>query len=145
MSIRSYRDLIVWREAMDLAVACHRLVDAFPRVEKYGLALQVRRAAVSVPANIAEGRSRFGTREFARFLSIARGSLAELETHLLLAQRLGYVEAARMAPMLTRIAEIGRMLNALRGTLASRARQRRAGNYSDPPPAPQPRGSGRRG
>src|SRR5690606_6163094 len=77
VSIRSYRDLIVWREAMDLAVACHRLVDGFPRVEKYGLALQVRRAAVSVPANIAEGRSRFGTREFARFLSIARGSLAE--------------------------------------------------------------------
>lgn len=121
MSIRSYRDLIVWREAMDLAVACHRLVDGFPRVEKYGLALQVRRAAVSVPANIAEGRSRIGTREFARFLSIARGSLAELETHILLAQRLGYVEPANTAPILARIADIGRMLNALRSTLASRA------------------------
>ncbi len=131
MSVRSYRDLIVWREAMDLAVACHRLVDCFPESERYGLALQVRRAAISIPANIAEGRSRFGTREFARFVSIARGSLAELETHILLAQRLGYVESARTAPILARTAETGRMLSALHTTLKSRANRR-------PTPSPRP-------
>ena len=119
MPIRSYRDLIVWQKAMDMAVACYRLIERFPRDEKYGLALQLRRAAVSVPANIAEGRSRRGKREFARFLAIAYGSLAELETHIQLAERLGYVDASRTQPILAYSAEVGRMLNGLGSTLAA--------------------------
>lgn len=120
VSIRSYRDLLVWRKAMDLAVACHRLAHEFPTDERFGLGLQKRRAAVSVPANIAEGRSRRGRRGFARFLSIARGSLAELDAHVQLAQRLGYVDAPRSAPILAQIDEVGRLLNALRNALDSR-------------------------
>lgn len=120
MSIRSYRDLLVWRKAMDLAVACHGLAHEFPADERFGLGIQLRRAAVSVPANIAEGRCRRGRRDFARFLSIARGSLAEVDTHVQLAHRLGYVDAARSALVLAQIDEVARLLNALRNAMDSR-------------------------
>lgn len=120
MAILSYRDLEVWRKSMDVAVDCHRLAERFPLNEQYGLAAQLRRAAVSVPANIAEGRGRRRTRDFLRYLSIAYGSLAEVETHLEIAKRLGYADDARTEELLVRTAAIGRMLNGLINTLESR-------------------------
>ena len=87
--IRSYRDLKVWQQAMDLAEVCYRLTRGFPKDELYGMVSQIRRAAASVPANIAEGHGRNSRGEYIQFLRVAQGSLKELETHLLLAQRVG--------------------------------------------------------
>jgi four helix bundle protein len=89
MTIESYRDLRVWREAMDLAETCYRLTAGFPREEMFGITAQIRRAAVSIPANIAEGYGRDSKGSYGQFLRVAQGSLKELETHLLLSQRLG--------------------------------------------------------
>ena len=111
--IQSYKDLRVWREAMDLAEACYRLSTGFPRDEAYGLTTQVRRSAVSVPANIAEGYGRENTGSYVQFLKVAQGSLKELETHLILAERVGIVGAAATAPILDRCEVVGKMLNAL--------------------------------
>src|SRR6185295_7508902 len=91
MKVISYRDLIVWQSAMQLAEDTYKLCARFPRSERFGLGAQLQRCAVSVPLNIAEGQARGSTRDYLRFLSIARGSAAEVETQLLLAQRLGYV------------------------------------------------------
>ncbi len=117
MQIRSYQDLEVWQRAMELALICYRATEQFPRSETFGLASQLQRAAVSVPANIAEGRGRRSTGDFLRFLSIASGSLAETETHLLLAHRLGYLPEERLQSLLVLTARIGRMLNGLRRSL----------------------------
>jgi len=87
----SYRDLRVWQQAMDLAMQVHRLTEAFPKHELYGLTGQVRRAAISIPSNIAEGKGRRTDRDFSSFLFRARGSLLELETQILLARRLEYL------------------------------------------------------
>ncbi|MGQ0633168.1 MAG: four helix bundle protein [Planctomycetaceae bacterium] len=100
MSISSYRDLQVWQRGMDLVVACYRLAKRFPDEERFGLVSQLQRAAVSVPANIAEGRGRSTTRDFLRHLSIACGSLAELETHIAIGVRLGYVQSLDIEPIL---------------------------------------------
>ena len=97
MKINSYRDLIVWQKAMDLAAEVHLLSKAFPRDELYGLTSQVRRAAISVPSNIAEGQARQSTAEFLNFLSYAQGSLAEVDTQILLAQRFCYVTSEATA------------------------------------------------
>jgi four helix bundle protein len=121
MAVRSYRDLVVWQKAMDLAAECYRETQAFPAGERFGLTSQIRRAASSVPANIAEGRCRSGPRDFVRFLGIARGSVAELETQLILAERLGYTNASRLGSMLGRTAEIGRMIHGLRRAVVRRA------------------------
>ncbi len=88
--IKSFRDLDVWKLSVDLAETIYRITARFPRAELFTLTTQMRRAAVSIPSNIAEGRSRNSTREFLHFLSISRGSLAELETQIELAIRLGY-------------------------------------------------------
>lgn len=88
----NHKDLDVWKEAMDLVVAIYHLSNGFPELEKYALAQQIRRAAVSVPSNIAEGCGRKSERETLRFLSIALGSLAEIETQVLIAERLNYVQ-----------------------------------------------------
>jgi four helix bundle protein len=85
----SYRDLIAWQKAMDLVTAIYRVTGSFPREELYGLTSQLRRAAVSVPSNIAEGQARFSRKEFHHFLSQARGSLVEIETQLMIAENLG--------------------------------------------------------
>jgi len=122
--INSYRDLKVWKNSRDLAVDCYKLTTAFPKAEQYGLASQLQRAAVSVPANIAEGRGRQHTKEFLQFLSIANGSLAELETHLILAERLGYADKEIMHSMLEKCAEIGRMLSGLKRSLQQRSIQK---------------------
>ena len=89
--IRSFKDLDVWNVAMELAVACYETTKSFPRSEQFGLTAQIRGAAVSVSANIAEGHGRFARREFLQFIRIARGSLSELEAELVISRRLGYL------------------------------------------------------
>lgn len=118
--ILGYRDLEVWQRAMDIAVECYRLTGSFPASETYGIVAQIRRAAASVPANIAEGRGRRSTSDFIRYLNIAYGSLVELETHLMLASRLDYMDSQIMEELLTRTGKIGKMLNGLRRSLQSR-------------------------
>ena len=111
--IRSHRDLIVWQKSMDLVVAVYDLSKDFPKEETYGLTSQLRRAAVSIPANIAEGQGRRLPGEFKQFLAHARGSLLELDTHLELARRLRYIKDADHAALQRRVDEVGRLLNGL--------------------------------
>ena len=111
--IKSYKDLIVWQKAMDLAVQAYELCKQFPKTETYGLIAQATRAAASVPGNIAEGSARGAAKDYSRFLAIARGSLVELETYLLLAVRLRYANQEMAQPVLDLIDEVGRMLNTL--------------------------------
>ena len=111
--MESYRDLLVWQRGMDLAAEVYRLSGCWPKEEMYGLTSQARRAAVSVPANIAEGYGRQSTTSYAQFLKIARGSLKELETHLLLAQRVGVSPTGGCDAALALAEETGRMLGGL--------------------------------
>ena len=117
MAAASHRDLVVWQKAMDLAVQVYRLTARFPKNETYRLTSQVTRAAASVPANIAEGNARASRRDYANFLAIAKGSLNETETFLILALRLGYLREHELAPTMFLITEIGKMLTALRARL----------------------------
>lgn len=117
MGVASYRDLLVWQKAMDYTVACYQLTDLFPRTETYGLASQLRRSAVSIASNIAEGAGRLHTREYMYHVSVASGSLSETETQVLLAERLGYITADQLKPVLALAAEIGRMLRGLHTAL----------------------------
>ncbi|MFH1183583.1 MAG: four helix bundle protein [Chloroflexota bacterium] len=103
VSAKSYRDLIIWQEGIILAKAVYELTRGFPRDEMYALCDQMRRAAVSVPSNIAEGQARRAPAEFSRFLRIALGSLAEMDTQLVLAQEFRYVSAEACAPIAERI------------------------------------------
>jgi four helix bundle protein len=112
-TVISYRDLVVWARAMDLVEDCYKLSKQIPQSEIYGLTSQIRRAAVSIPANIAEGHGRKTLGDYIQHLSIANGSLKELETHLLIAGRLHYVKENEIGPALARCAEIGRMLASL--------------------------------
>ena len=121
LSIRqNYQDLEVWKKSIELAEMVYRLSTKFPKDEKFGMTSQVRRAAASVAANIAEGAEREGTREFLQFLGIASGSLAETETFLILAERLGLVLEQDSNPVLEQSATVGRMLNGLKRSLRSR-------------------------
>jgi len=95
--IESFQDLVVWQKSMDLVIECYQLVQRLPPNEQYGLASQIRRAAVSIPANIAEGFGRWHSKEFVHFLLIANGSLKELETHLLIGKRLGFFTSPDLA------------------------------------------------
>lgn len=104
--IRHYKELKIWQKGMALTKEVYRLTEKFPGAEKYGLAAQLRRAAVSVPSNIAEGQARSGTREFLQFLSHSSGSLAELETQTLLSVDLGYCGAADVISISKEIAEL---------------------------------------
>ena len=117
---RSYRDLEVWQKAMDLVLECYRITQHFPKNEMYGLASQLQRAAVSVPANIAEGQGRQHTQEFIQYLSIVYGSLAELEIHIQIAQRLDYITTVQTEQLLARTGEVGRMLNGLLRSLRNK-------------------------
>src|SRR5437879_5118988 len=109
----SYRDLRVWRQAMELVVTIYAETRGFPKDELYGLTAQMRRAAVSVPSNIAEGKGRSTDRDRALFFCHARGSLLELETQVLIARRLGYVSSSCAASLTNSSAELGRGLNSL--------------------------------
>ena len=117
MTIKSYEDLQVWQLAMDLVVECYRVSEGFPRDERFGLTSQLRRAAVSIPANIAEGHARSHRREYLNFLSIAQGSAAELNTHIRIAARLGFLETSTSDRLRQDLDSIGRMLSALRKAL----------------------------
>ena len=119
-AIRSYRDLEVWKSGMRLAVATYRITAGFPASERYGLSSQLQRCAVSIPSNIAEGHQRDSTREYLRFLSIAQGSLAELETQLLLCAQLEMASNDAVDPILADAAELGRRLNSLQSKLRNR-------------------------
>lgn len=120
MGFKSYRDLEVWQKSMDLVVMCYRITKTFPKSETYGLTGQLRRAAVSIPANIAEGRERQHSKEFLQHLSIAYSSLAELETHVQIAERLSYINANELKQVLDGTAEVGRMLNGLRRSIGKK-------------------------
>ena len=120
MAIDSHHDLQVWQKAIDLVVECYRRTRGFPENERYGLTSQLQRAAVSIPANIAEGHGRGSTKSFINFLWIANGSLKELDTHLTLALRLQYVKESQLQPALRLVDEVGRMIVGLRRSLECR-------------------------
>ncbi|MBQ8259458.1 MAG: four helix bundle protein [Clostridia bacterium] len=113
MNIKSYQDMIVWQKSMDLAIEIYKLVKLLPKEEIFALADQMRRAAVSIPSNIAEGQSRNKTKEFIQFLSIARGSNSELFTQLLICEKVGYLSANQTLRAKSASSEISKMLVAL--------------------------------
>ena len=119
MGMRHYRDLIAWQKAMDLVVRVYEATKEFPPEERFGLTTQLRRAAVSVPLNIAEGQGR-ATRDFLRCLSIAYGSLQEVETQLIIARRLEYLEESLQAGLFDLTNEVARLINGLMISLSSR-------------------------
>lgn len=118
--IRGYRDLLVWRKSMDWAEGIYEATSHWPRDERFGMISQIRRAAVSVASNIAEGAARRSTGEFMQFLGISRGSLAEAETQLLLAERLGFLPASDADALMGSAEEISRMLVALNISLKAK-------------------------
>ncbi len=117
MTIQSYRDLLVWQKAMEVVVECYRLSEMFPKTETYGLASQLRRAAVSVPANIAEGQGREHLGNYLHHLSIANRSLMEVEPHLLLAEKLLFLTTSQTGAVLAATTEVSRMLSGLTRSL----------------------------
>ena len=118
--IKSHRDLIVWQKSMDLAEDVYRVTSEFPREKMYRLTSQLIRAVISVPANIAEGHARGTRRDYANFLAIAKGSLMETETFLMLAERLGYNNSKRIERTLSLVTEVSKMITALRSRLQER-------------------------
>ena len=117
----SFRDLDVWRRSMAWAVELHRVTKTFPRDESFGLTSQVRRSALSVPSNIAEGHGRLSTRDFKQFLGVARGSLREAETQLEIAAQLGYGQPDALARLIDEAQQIGRMLSSFITTLTAQS------------------------
>jgi len=128
LKIHDYKDLIVWQKGMDLAESVYLLSAGYPKSEIYGLVSQIRRAAVSVPSNIAEGHGRFSDNEFIRFLSIANGSLKEVETQLYLSSRLKYADETQIHSALALCHEVARLLNGLRKKVLARTEQKGKGN-----------------
>ena len=120
MSVTNYKDLKVCQISMDIAEQVYRLTQDFPKQEIYGLTSQLQRATVSIPSNLAEGHTRDSTKEFLYFLSIALGSLAELETQLILAQRFKYINTNDLTAVLVKTEEAGRMLQGLQRTLKAK-------------------------
>ena len=119
-AVRNFRDLIVWQRSMDLAVAVYEITRDFPDGERYGLVSQMRRAAVSIPSNIAEGHSRNSTGEFIQAVGVAKGSLAELQTQMELSQRLGLLGRDRQEDFESKFIDIARMLNSLLNSIRSK-------------------------
>src|SRR5712671_3580517 len=109
MALRSYQELIGWKKGIELVTDVYRLTQKFPKQEIYGLTNQLRRAAVSIPSNIAEGQGRLSRGEFRQFLGHARGSLFEVESQILIASNLGYLNAEDANNLLKRITELGRV------------------------------------
>ncbi|MGD9583693.1 MAG: four helix bundle protein [Lysobacterales bacterium] len=132
--VRSYRDLEVWQRSMASIGHVYAIAAALPTEERYALASQLRRAAVSIPANIAEGHARMATRDFARFIAIALGSVAELETLLHLTDSLHSLHHPACQPLFAELDQIGKMLRALHKSLRSKA----VAAPSSQPPAPSP-------
>jgi four helix bundle protein len=123
-SINSYRDLQVWQDGMALAEMCYRLTKEFPREELLAATSQIRRSAASIPANIAEGHGRESTQSFVQYLRIAQGSLKELETHLLLAERVGLLEDRQILAPMDQCTVLGKRLRALIRALQQKAAKR---------------------
>ena len=117
MSLLHYRELIAWQKSMALVKRVYSLSKEFPNDERFGLTSQIRRAAVSVPSNIAEGQGRDSTKEFIHHLSIAYGSLMEVETQILIGQDLGYLRNEAVSTLLAESAEAGRIINGLMRSL----------------------------
>jgi four helix bundle protein len=115
--VQSYRQLIAWQKAMDFVAEVYRVTRTFPKEEMYGVTSQLRRAAVSIPSNIAEGQGRQTTGEFRQFLGHARGSLLETETQILLSERLEYLGHKETESLIAQAAEVGRILNGLMNSL----------------------------
>ena len=111
--VRSYQDLTVWQKAMELVTKIYQVSNKFPRDEVFALTSQLRRAAISVPSNIAEGQGRSSRKEFIYFLGNAKGSLSEAETQILIARNLSYVSDEDLNTLLELSAEVGRILNGL--------------------------------
>ncbi len=109
----TYEDLTAWQKAMELVVTVYRVTRTFPKEEMYGLASQLRRAAVSIPSNIAEGKGRFSDKELLQFLSNSRGSAYELQTQIALAHRLGYISDSESRQLADQAASVGQLVNAL--------------------------------
>jgi four helix bundle protein len=120
MKTQSYKDLVVWQKGIALAKVIYRLTQNLPSAEKFGLVAQMRRAAVSIPSNLAEGQARHTTGEFIQFISHAEGSVAELDTQLILSVELELCHQRNAAPAFELINELRRMLNVLRRTLIAR-------------------------
>ena len=118
--LRSYQDLKVWQLGVEISIAIYRLTENFPQRELYGLTSQLRRAAVSIPSKIAEGHTRGQTKDLLRFLSISRGSLAELETQLIIAERLDYVQTEQIARVRAMLDEESQMIAGLQRSLTSK-------------------------
>jgi four helix bundle protein len=138
-TIKSFRDLAVWNQGMDLAERVYRLTARFPEEERFGLTAQARRAALSVPSNIAEGHTRESTKEYLRGLSVAQASLAELQTQLELAMRLPYATQTELSPLLELATSLSRQLYALRNAvrrLPSGAKRGSSPTKSAPTPNP---------
>ena len=145
MKITTYRDLETWKKAMDLVELAYRISQRLPTDERFGLISQMQRAAVSIPANIAEGHGRLHRKDFLRYLSIARGSLMELETHVTIAVRLNLVDRESAVPLWESAQEVGRLLNGLIAALKRDPPTRDQGSgvrdqsrMSASPPNPRP-------
>jgi four helix bundle protein len=121
--IKSYRDLRIWQDSMALAEAMYKLTRAFPKQEMFGLTAQIRRSSASIPANIAEGHGRENTQSFIQYLRIAQGSLKELETHLMLAERVEVVGKKQIEGPLQACEAIGKMLRLLIRSLQEKTRK----------------------
>lgn len=120
MKISSYRDLKAWQIGMDVVETVYSVTRSFPKHELYGLSGQMQRAAISIPANLAEGHARDSLKEFLHHVAIALGSLAELETQLILAQRLRYLESDNATGLLSQLDELGKVIRGLQKSLKSR-------------------------
>jgi four helix bundle protein len=117
MALMHYRELIAWQKAMDLVVLIYKTTAGFPKEELFGLTIQIRRAAVSVPSNIAEGQGRNTTRDFIHFLGMAKGSLQELQTQLIVAHRLNYLSDVTKSELLDLSCEVARLIHGLMNSL----------------------------
>ena len=117
--VKSYRDLLVWQKSKQAVKEVYLLTAAFPKEEMYGLTSQIRRSSVSVPSNIAEGHARKSTKEFSHFISIALGSLAELETQIEIASDLSFIEYNKLQIIMNSLDEIGKMLRGLQNSLTT--------------------------
>ncbi len=118
--MKDYKELVVWQRAVELATQIYKMTSEFPSAERFGLTAQIRRAVTSVPANIAEGWARSSTREYMQFLFISRGSLSELETHLIVSRNLGLLQPSHLADAQAEIEQIGKMVNGLIQSLRAR-------------------------
>ncbi len=117
MTVKDYRELIVWQKAMDLVEMIYHTSVKFPKEELYGLTSQIRRASVSIPSNIAEGQGRRTTRDFLHFLGMAYGSVKEVETQVLIAERLGYIDKNHSLKLVEATTEVARLISGLTNSL----------------------------